>query len=269
MELLARVLERVRSEPSRTPSVIVTLFGDAILPRGGEVWLGTLFEVFRRLGVGDGVVRTAMSRLAADGWVERRRAGRNSFYALSPGAADESSRAGRVIYGKLPEFGEASLEMVLEPFDRAALLARGFVQLAPGVLVSPRGGAAGLTISGPDQAARSLVARLWPLDETAALYDRFRTMIADTNVSPGIDGLEALSARTLLIHEWRRVILRDPRLPGALLPQDWPAHEARAACARLYQALLPMSEAWLDAHAVTSTGPLPPADAALQRRFAA
>ncbi|MFG1316914.1 phenylacetic acid degradation operon negative regulatory protein PaaX, partial [Xanthobacter autotrophicus] len=35
------ILDHVRAEPSRTWSIIVTIYGDAIVPRGGSVWLGT------------------------------------------------------------------------------------------------------------------------------------------------------------------------------------------------------------------------------------
>src|SRR5215471_4203510 len=76
---LGEILRHLRAEPSRTWSVIITVFGDAIVPRGGSVWLGTLVRFFAALGSNDGVVRTAMSRLAADGWLERSRVGRNSF----------------------------------------------------------------------------------------------------------------------------------------------------------------------------------------------
>src|SRR5437764_11885759 len=80
---LARIIDQLRREPSRTGSIVVTVFGDAILPRGGSVWLGTLLEFFTGLDIDGGVVRTAMSRLAADGWLERNRVGRNSFYRLA------------------------------------------------------------------------------------------------------------------------------------------------------------------------------------------
>ena len=79
---LARIIEQLKREPSRTGSIVITVFGDAIVPRGGSVWLGTLLEFFEALDIDSGVVRTAMSRLAADGWLERNKVGRNSFYRL-------------------------------------------------------------------------------------------------------------------------------------------------------------------------------------------
>src|ERR1700753_248069 len=79
---LARIIEQLKREPSRTGSIVITLFGDAIVPRGGSVWLGTLLTFFESIDIDSGVVRTAMSRLAADGWLERNKVGRNSFYRL-------------------------------------------------------------------------------------------------------------------------------------------------------------------------------------------
>src|SRR5947208_15217121 len=80
---LARIIEQLKREPSRTGSIVITVFGDAIVPRGGSVWLGTLLGFFKTLDIDSGVVRTAMSRLAADGWLERTKVGRNSFYRLA------------------------------------------------------------------------------------------------------------------------------------------------------------------------------------------
>ena len=43
---LARIIQQLKREPSRTGSIVITVFGDAIVPRGGSVWLGTLLEFF-------------------------------------------------------------------------------------------------------------------------------------------------------------------------------------------------------------------------------
>jgi hypothetical protein len=78
---------------------------------------------------------------------------------------------------------------------------------------------------------------------------------------------DAFTARILLIHHYRRVVLRDPLLPAPLLPRDWPGRAARQLCGEIYRGLLPASEQWLDAHASNETGPLPKPDRALARRF--
>src|ERR1700735_1054811 len=79
---LARIIGQLTREPSRTGTLDITRFGDAIVPRGGAVWLVTLLAFFDTIDIDSGVVRTAMSRLAADGWLERNKVGRNSFYRL-------------------------------------------------------------------------------------------------------------------------------------------------------------------------------------------
>jgi phenylacetic acid degradation operon negative regulatory protein len=63
------------------------------------------------------------------------------------------------------------------------------------------------------------------------------------------------------------VVLRDPLLPTALLPTDWPGRAARTLCGEIYRALLPASEQWLDRHATNESGPLPKAGPELVRRF--
>ena len=94
---LARVVRRFKRESSRTGSLIITFYGDAILPRGGSVWLSTLLQFLALLEIDGGVVRTAVSRLAADGWFDRDKVGRNSFYRLAKGgrARFEVRRLGR------------------------------------------------------------------------------------------------------------------------------------------------------------------------------
>jgi len=78
---------------------------------------------------------------------------------------------------------------------------------------------------------------------------------------------DAFTARILLIHHYRRVVLRDPLLPTPLLPRDWPGRAARALCGEIYRGLLAPSEQWLDARASNENGPLPKPGRALSRRF--
>ena len=75
-------------------------------------------------------------------------------------------------------------------------------------------------------------------------------------------------ARILMIHAYRRIVLRDPGLPALLLPDDWPGHAARALTGRIYRRLLAPSESYLDATPSNEDGPLPAPGGALSRRFA-
>ena len=73
--------------------------------------------------------------------------------------------------------------------------------------------------------------------------------------------------RTLLIHAYRRVLLRDPQLPAALLPLDWPGAAAYALCRDFYRLTHRAAERHLVATLEGPRGALPRANAAFYRRF--
>ncbi|MFM7341216.1 MAG: phenylacetic acid degradation operon negative regulatory protein PaaX, partial [Betaproteobacteria bacterium] len=79
-------------------SIIVTVFGDAVLPRGGRIWLGSLIGLLAPLGLGDRLVRTAVFRLVQDDWLEAVALGRRSDYRLTPAGQRRFLEASRHIY---------------------------------------------------------------------------------------------------------------------------------------------------------------------------
>ena len=282
---LARIIEQLKREPSRTGSIVITVFGDAIVPRGGSVWLGTLLEFFRQIDIDASVVRTAMSRLTADGWFERNKVGRNSFYRLVQSGRQTFDIATKHIYGPPASDWTGRFELLLignggdRDASREALKNAGFGSPLPGVWVAPSGvpvpeeaaGAIRLEVSAEDDSGRRLLSESWPLERTAEAYQKFMKTFAPLRGWIGrgerLADADAFTARILLIHHYRRVVLRDPLLPTALLPADWPGMAARKLCGEIYRALLPASEQWLDRHATSESGPLPKAGAELARRF--
>jgi phenylacetic acid degradation operon negative regulatory protein len=280
---LSRIIEQLKQEPSRTGSIIITVFGDAIVPRGGSVWLGTLLEFFEILDIDASVVRTAMSRLTADGWFDRERVGRNSFYRLVKKGRLTFDVATRHIYDPPPSDWTGRFELLLigngedREASREALKNAGFGSPLPGVWVAPSGvpvpeealHAIRLEVSAEDDNGRRLVGASWRLQRTADAYVKFMETFAPLRALLDHDTLsdaDAFTARILLIHYYRRVVLRDPLLPMALLPKDWPGRAARALCGEIYRALLPASEQWLDRHGTNESGALPKA-MELDRRF--
>ena len=85
--------------------------------------------------------------------------------------------------------------------------------------------------------------------------------------APSPDPAHCFTARLLVIHEYRRIILRDPELPDELLPADWAGAAARALCRNLYRLTVPASERHLMATLETAEGPLPEAAPYFYRRF--
>jgi phenylacetic acid degradation operon negative regulatory protein len=156
---------------------------------------------------------------------------------------------------------------LLEPgTDRTSPgFAPGFAPAAPGVLVGfgpPPPDSLILTIDGDPKTLRRLAERAWKTDALADRYRAFLALIPETSES--LDGLNAVVARVLMIHEYRRIALRDPHLPPPLLPPGWPGNVARERCAAWYEALRAPSELWLDT-AENERGTLP--QATHPRRF--
>lgn len=281
---LEKILAHVREEPSRTWSIIITLYGDAIVPRGGSVWLGTLLKFFNALGIADGVVRTAMSRLAADGWLKRTRVGRNSYYRLARKGEETFRRATEHIYRPSPPPWPGAFDLVFageganDEMFRAAMATAEFGSVAAGLFIAPAGaaipqasGLARLSVSGEADALRALAARSWPLGETGEAYRRFLAAFEPLRTAlragGGPSDLDALVARVLLVHEYRRIVLRDPILPVEVLPPDWPGTAARVMCGEIYPRVLPGSERWLDVHALNKCGEPLPASDEIYKRF--
>ena len=75
------------SDPPRSKSLVMTIFGDAIAPHGGAVWLGSLIELLAPFGVNDRLLRTSVFRLAQEGWLVGQPRGPAQPLRAQPGAA--------------------------------------------------------------------------------------------------------------------------------------------------------------------------------------
>jgi phenylacetic acid degradation operon negative regulatory protein len=82
-----------------------------------------------------------------------------------------------------------------------------------------------------------------------------------------LDPQQCFVVRTLLMHEFRRVLLRDPQLPQQLLPKDWPGDTARQICRELYSVTQRAAEQYLTDVLETPDGPLPAAADYFYERF--
>ena len=281
--LLDRFHERT---PIRAGSLIVTVFGDAVVPRGGVLSLSSLHEIMRAFRISDTLVRTALSRLVSEGWFERWKVGRNSYYRLTAKGQEAFAQATQRIYAEPPQSWQGSFDLLLldNGQDRGALRAElteiGYGALGPDLIIAAvassdeRDGVLRLSAAPADLAtARRLAERAWPLESIEGRYQRFIDTYAGTlkalELGARFSSLDALLVRILLIHDYRRAVLKDPLLPEQLLPNPWAGAAARLLCGTIYKTLLPAAEGWIDGHAQNDEGPLPPVDQGFRRRFTA
>jgi len=234
-------------------SLLMTMLGEFVLPRGGSVWTQALVSALGLFGIEPKSARQALARTAAEGWLASERVGRQVRWSLTPPGQRLLTEGARRIYS----FGRDEVEwdgrwlvlLVSVPESQRDLRHRirtqlnwaGFGSPAAGVWVSPHAGrqAEGQRIlaeAGMDGAAMSfiasygqigsedmLVARSWDLGALEQSYEEF---IDEFSGLDPVTGEDALRAQTRLVHQWRRFPFLDPRLPARLLPENWSGAKA-------------------------------------------
>ena len=130
--------------PLRGGSLLITVFGDSIAPRGGAVTLGSLIRLAAPFGLTERLVRTSVARLARDGWLAAQRSGRRSEYRLTRTGEERFAEATRRIYGKSPSVWDGMWTFVVVPPGgprrahlRGDLKWLGFGQLNPSLFAHP------------------------------------------------------------------------------------------------------------------------------------
>jgi phenylacetic acid degradation operon negative regulatory protein len=301
---IARWITRtLAADPPRARSLIVTIWGDALAPHGGTVWLAGLIHLLAPFGINERLTRTSVFRLARDGWLAAEAHGRRSRYRLTAEGERRFAQAYRRIYAPPEPRWDGRWELVLVAGETLSATTRqslrdelsweGFGTLAPGVYGRPAHGASAVAriasaldladriavLQARDDDARSgaplasRAAAAWDLATVADGYRRFLArfggVVSAFRARPAgvIDADQCFVVRTLLIHAFRRVLLRDPQLPAALLPPDWPGTAAYSLTRDFYRLTHRLAERHLAATLVGPGEALPPADAAFYARF--
>jgi phenylacetic acid degradation operon negative regulatory protein len=294
------LVEEFRSRPTlRAGSLITTVFGDAVAPRGGTVWIGSLIRVMDGFGISERLVRTSVFRLSRDGWLDVRQAGRRSYYSLKAEGAEKFAQATQRIYGEpvLDWSGDwclvllSGLEAALRESVRKELSWQGFGTASTSLMLHPapkfddlksllnRLGVEdkvviinGRTLDETQvPTMRDLVHLSWNLGDIDERYARFamqfRPVYAAVRKSRRIAPEDAFRIRTLLIQEYRKILLRDPMLPAAMLPEDWHGGEAYQLCRNLYREIFEAADQYIAQTMETADGPLPPPSPDFYKRF--
>ncbi len=253
-------------------SVLVSIFGDTVLPVTSSFFLAQLFSLTEVFGFSQRLVRTSMFRLSAEDWFTSERVGRQSRYTATHLAISESEQASERIYGSVSgDWTETPwtltlLDPALSSVDRddtvKHLTWNGFFRVGQDLLGSPvvtPGDLEGLSDLLPDGAIRAVVTGRFE-DLGTLLTDGFFSQGFDTEVieldykavlsrylpladqaeqiaNGSITGDEAFALRTMLVHDLRRIKLRSPDLPASLHSPNWAGVQAHELACELYPAL--------------------------------
>jgi len=250
--------------------MLFTLYGDYAYPQGADLWLGSLVELAGALGVSEVAVRSAVARLAREGWLEARRAGNRSYYGLAMAGRRLIEEGTRRIYvprgawsGRwclltysIPESKRAHRDRI-----RKRLAWLGFGSIGGGTYVSPRDVASeaqalaaehgvgefarvfSAALVAPQQNA-TLAAQCWDLPGIAARYRAFIEHYSPLfsrdrrrHRDGSLPDRDAFAVRFALTHDFRRFPFIDPDLPTSLLPKNWTGARARDLFRRYHDLL--------------------------------
>ena len=236
-------------------SLLLTLLGEFVLPRGGEVWTGTLVTALGALGVEPKAARQALSRTAAEDLLRSSRHGRRVRWQLTPAGSGLLEEGTERIYGFMRRphtwdgrwlvlsAGVPESQRQLRHKLRTRLTWLGLGSPSPGLWIVPDGDKLAaveavideLTLTerafawvGPAAGIGDpsrLIKDAWDLEDVEQRYlvfiDRFGAAAVTSD-------REAFVQQAQLIQEWRGFPFLDPDLPVELLDHDWPGPRAAA-----------------------------------------
>jgi phenylacetic acid degradation operon negative regulatory protein len=247
------------------------MLGEYILADDGAgAWTQTIIDGLGLIGFEERAARQAIARSAGAGWLASERRSRRVRWRLTPAGREYLAAARQRLFAPEPESdwdGEWLVLLFTVPENQRKLRYRlrtslewaGFGSPSPGVWLSPhpshaaeareviRSLGAGVQavilharLDDPGERYR-LVAQAWDVHELDGRYRSFVGHWAGARpASPG----EAFVQRLHLVYQWRRLLLADPGLPPALLPEDWSGEQARLLLLDLHAKWQSLATSW-------------------------
>lgn len=292
----------VKNETLSGTSLISTIFGDSVLHRGGNISLASLIQLLELFGFNDRAVRTSVFRLVKNDWLCSDKIGRTSFYRITDSSRSTYLQAEQRIYNDQMKEWDHYWDLILMSSldtENKALLKKelewlGFANISTNLMAYPgcnriklqrllvdlnmseqvvvfKAETLQLFNNSVDTIGRMLRTN-WPIDELRQRYLQFLDIFREIGVllmqeNEQLEPVQAFQIRSLLIHYYRRILLKDPALPLELLPTDWPAISARTLSMNIYKKVFEPADEYFLSVAATAEGPMPNATAHYWRRF--
>lgn len=284
-------------------SLILTIFGDFICSHGGTIWLGSLIKMVSPLGINQRLVRTSVFRLAENGILQSQQVGRRSYYSLTEKGFRQFSTAAERIYRHHETVWDGEWRLVftamsdLSNEDRERLQKElvwmGFSRFSNGIyghptasidevkqIVSEIGIEDSIVIMqaqskdhDPVRSSTNLIQHYFSFDMMKQEYqdyiDEFTDILAAAEKAKAGTRDEELCflLRVLLIHKFRRILLREPELPHELIPADCLSHRARSMTETLYKSIYKPADDYFLRIGESVEGKLPRASKEFYTRF--
>lgn len=231
----------------RVWSVIVSLFGDLAQDKGARISGGALTRIITPMGIKPEAIRVALHRLRKDGWIESARSGRASIHYLTDYGRNQSAAVTPRIYERTASAPDDWHLLIAEDGPHQTTLDE--VLLLPNYVAVNRSTALGhgrmpRNLDGLMAAEVNKIAvpdwlktQLYPdaLRQSCATLQRDLSQISAPPA--GLSPIAIGTLRTLIVHRWRRVVLRHPDLPPSFHPTDWAGETCRTKVFQLLDQL--------------------------------
>ncbi|MFP7674814.1 PaaX family transcriptional regulator C-terminal domain-containing protein [Marivita sp. S0852] len=248
------VVERLtRDQTPRVWSLLISVFGDLAQDQGARISGSLLRHITEQIGIKPEAMRVAIHRLRKDGWIDSERHGRTSVYFLTKWGRAQSASASPRIY-TTEQAAEQAWFVMSNPGQPAQTTDTTGVWISSNVLVTSDLPDISQVFVAPLKAETALphwmTGKICDLSLIRMSGD-FASALRD--ISPYLDAsstfstLEITVMRVLLVHSWRRIVLKAPVLPDHIFPESWQGtycrNTATALLARYPKRSLPELEA--------------------------
>ena len=283
----------------KAKSLIITFFGDTVFPYGGNIWLGSLVKFMKDFRISEKLTRTSIFRLTKEGWLGSKRFGRESYYSLSDVAIDRFIKAHYRVYAYdeqeenhdwivlitngIKQFKEIELGKIIKK-DGFANIAKNIyihpnfkMEYIQDILILHELQNDVILIKGPThmpmnkEVFKSMAHTYWDMNDVENRYrdfiTKFRKIFSLKTKIENFTPEQCFKLRILLIHEYRRALLFDPKLGNDFVPIDWLGKTASSLVESIYNSIHERANDYAKINLLTVGGSIPKLEKFYYNRF--
>ncbi len=265
----------------RPRAAMLTLYGDYVLHRGGEIGIGSLVRLLSNFGLSEQAIRSAVSRMCRSGLLKANRTNRKSYYSLTSEGHSLLTEGAQRIFQRKKSHWDGNWNIVTYSIPERMRQARdrlrlelgwmGYGALGEATWISPYDLTREvknllqrlnieeyvLIFSAQHQSSTDpmkIVSHCWDLGKIHQKYADFLTEyrpkleghLKRLQAGETIEPSECFVARFDLIHEYRKLPFFDPDLPLELLPENWLRPQAAALFDEYHDSLTEKANEYFD-----------------------
>lgn len=246
-----------------------TIYGEYIQYYGGEIWVGSLIQLMEQFGVSESSVRGAILRMVQKNLLNVRKIGNKSYYSVTPQGGRRVEDGVKRVYMTPKHSWDGFWRILTYSFPeekrdlrneiRKELSWTGFGMISNSTWVSPNPledqviemiqsykieehAILFSSASVVSHSTQSIIDRGWNLQNVSEEYDVFINHFSakfeelqEKALTNSLSDKECFIERTLIVHEYRKFLFKDPGFPRDLLPKDWSGIKARELFWNIHQ----------------------------------